>query len=92
MDFNQVSTAVKKLPFNLFKLDFNQVSTAMGEFAAGESGCLPDSESPYRSQLLSPNSHRISEALLEEVFASTSQTSFWIGCDDADSDGIWMDK
>ena len=64
----------------------------MGEFAGGEAGCLPDVDSPYRSQLLSPNNHRINEALLEEVSGLTSEDSFWIGCDDADSDGTWTDK
>jgi len=47
---------------------------------------------PHSIQLVSPRTHRNLEFAAEVAFSSTGESSLWVGCDDADNDGIYQDR
>ena len=61
-------------------------------FSQAEVICLPDTKSPYRSQLIVSNNLRLLNHVSEKVKAKTSLKSYWIGLSDRDQNGVFRSR
>ena len=64
------------------------MNLASSQYATAEVGCMPSTADPHRSQLIGPYNHR----RLEYAMSLAQSKGLWVGCDDSDGDGAWMDR
>jgi len=69
-----------------------QVSLSSVQFASAQVGCMSSLTDPHSTQMISPRNHRRLDFAAEAAFAATGATSIWVGCDDADGDGVFQDR
>jgi hypothetical protein len=78
------------LGYNYYNGQCYKVALTQATFSQAEVQCLPDSDSPYRSQLMWTENLKHWDHVAKLVEDKTGYSSFWAGISDRDEDGYFI--
>jgi hypothetical protein len=78
--------------YNYFDGQCYKVAATQATFSQAEVQCLPEKNSPYRSQLMWTENLKHWDHVAKLVEDETSVTSFWAGISDRDKDGYFVTR